>query len=418
MIKSVKIENYKSIQELEVDVGRFNVIIGENGAGKSNFLEALVLFGAAEADKLDNEFLVSRGVRACAPTKMVSLFDVTKTSPIHIYIGQRDGENVHQYSLELTNSVYPSLVKSYHLQKKTSPSEIDKAQLLDTIKRLVAEIDTLASNQAEAVNIFIADGVGMKASSDEKIFALTNMPFLNEKPSLQILLDTIEKDLRIRKTIEKFIIYSPENTALRNFYREGQIEPLGINGEGLLKLLKVMQESEAAAFQDVLTCLELFDWFETIDVPKDLSSMEDKVSIKDKYLTTIFDQRSANEGFLFVLFYAALFCSKYTPKIFAIDNIDASFNPKLCTVLIKKLVELAKKYDKQVFVTTHNPAILDGVDLGDEEQKLFVASRNKQGHTRFKTLTLADKPKSSTGEPIRLSEAFLRGYLGGLPKNF
>jgi len=31
MIKSVKIENYKSIQELEVEVGRFNVIIGENG---------------------------------------------------------------------------------------------------------------------------------------------------------------------------------------------------------------------------------------------------------------------------------------------------------------------------------------------------------------------------------------------------
>ena len=45
MIKSVKIENYKSIQSLEVDVGRFNVIIGENGAGKSNFLEIVFLKG-------------------------------------------------------------------------------------------------------------------------------------------------------------------------------------------------------------------------------------------------------------------------------------------------------------------------------------------------------------------------------------
>ena len=75
MIKSVKIENYKSIQSLEVDVGRFNVIIGENGAGKSNFLEALVLFGAAEANKLDNEFLVSRGVRAVDYTRMLSSFN-------------------------------------------------------------------------------------------------------------------------------------------------------------------------------------------------------------------------------------------------------------------------------------------------------------------------------------------------------
>src|SRR5262249_7815358 len=40
--------------------------------------------------------------------------------------------------------------------------------------------------------------------------------------------------------IEDFIVYAPENSALRLFEREGQIEPLGINGEGLLKLLSVM----------------------------------------------------------------------------------------------------------------------------------------------------------------------------------
>ena len=82
------------------------------------------------------------------------------------------------------------------------------------------------------------------------------------------------------------------------------------------------------------------------------------------------------------------------------------------------LIDLAKKYDKQIFLTTHNPAILDGIDLNDEEQKLFVVSRNKQGHTRMKNITLEDKPKSSTGDPLKLSEAFLRGYLGGLPKGF
>ena len=82
------------------------------------------------------------------------------------------------------------------------------------------------------------------------------------------------------------------------------------------------------------------------------------------------------------------------------------------------LTNLAKKYDKQIFLTTHNPAILDGIDLGDEEQKLFVVSRNKKGHTRMKNITLKDKPKSSTNEPLKLSEAFLRGYLGGLPKGF
>lgn len=369
MIKSVKIENYKSIQSLELDVGRFNVIIGENGAGKSNFLEALVLFGAAKDLKVNNEFLVSRGIRVTTKQLMLSQYILSDLTKIKIEL------------ITDTKLTYTTTLE----QQKTPYSEW----------------------------IVGSWGIFPEPHNDTDIV-------IQDKKQRQAYAN--QQYLRIKKSsigdMANFLLYSPENTALRNFYREGQIEPLGINGEGLLKLLKVMQDSEQEAFADVLTCLELFDWFEQIDVPKDLTSLEDKVNIKDKYLSVMFDQRSANEGFLFVLFYAALFCSQYTPKIFAIDNIDASFNPKLCTAIIKKLVELAKKYDKQVFVTTHNPAILDGIDLGDEEQKILVASRNKQGHTRFKALTLADKPKSSTGEPIRLSEAFLRGYLGGLPKNF
>ena len=42
--------------------------------------------------------------------------------------------------------------------------------------------------------------------------------------------------------------------------------------------------------------------------------------------------------------------------------------------------------------------------------------RNKVGHTRVRRV---DPPKPSDGEvPVSLSEAFMRGYIGGLPKNF
>jgi AAA15 family ATPase/GTPase len=107
-----------------------------------------------------------------------------------------------------------------------------------------------------------------------------------------------------------------------------------------------------------------------------------------------------------------------TPAIFAVDNIDASLNPKLCTKLITLIAELAEKFDKQVFLTTHNPAVLDGLDLNDENQKLFVVSRNKKGHTRAKEIGVDALPVSSDDEPLKLSEAMLRGYIGGLPKGF
>ena len=49
-----------------------------------------------------------------------------------------------------------------------------------------------------------------------------------------------------------------------------------------------------------------------------------------------------------MLFYFSLFISKYTPKFFAIENIETALNPKLCSKLITVLVELAKKYVEEL----------------------------------------------------------------------
>ena len=116
------------------------------------------------------------------------------------------------------------------------------------------------------------------------------------------------------------------------------------------------------------------------------------------------------------MFYFALFVSDDTPKFFAIDNIENALNPKLCTRLIQELVGLAKKYDKQVIFTTHNPAVLDGLDLSDDEQRLFVIYRNVDGHTKARRIS-APEPLEDD-DPVQLSEAFINGYLGGLPNNF
>jgi len=163
----------------------------------------------------------------------------------------------------------------------------------------------------------------------------------------------------------------------------------------------------------------LIDWFQDFKIPQGSFETERSIQIKDRYLDeslSYFDQKSSNEGFLFLMFYFALFVSSDTPSFFSIDNIDASLNPKLCSRLVKELVELAKKYDKQVILTTHNPAILDGLNLDDDEQRLLAIYRNKDGHTKAKRIL---KPEPLEGQqPVKLSEAFMRGYIGGLPKGF
>jgi len=57
---------------------------------------------------------------------------------------------------------------------------------------------------------------------------------------------------------------------------------------------------------------------------------------------------------------------------------------------------------------------LDGLNLNDDEQRLFVVYRNDDGKTQIKRIRL--KPESD--ENLKLSEMWMRGYLGGLPKNF
>ena len=144
-------------------------------------------------------------------------------------------------------------------------------------------------------------------------------------------------------------------------------------------------------------------------------SNEYKLSIGDKFLKDslhYFDQRSTNEGFLYLLFFLTLFNSKDTPQFFAVDNIETSFNPGLCQSLTKYLIKTTKEKEKQVILTTHNPFVLDGMDLSDDEVRLLVCRRDIDGHTKIERVKYREDRKMS------LSELWMFGLIGALPDNF
>jgi len=226
------------------------------------------------------------------------------------------------------------------------------------------------------------------------------------------------RELFGNEDIRNFVIFCPENYFLRRFEEEGQIKPLGTRGEGLFKHVVKLKREHPEIIKKMNEKLRLIDWFDGFQIPNDLMFTETRLNIKDKYLEGLeyFDQRSANEGFLHLLFYFTLFMSPYTPGFFAIDNIDTALNPKLAARLVKELTIIAKENNKQVLLTTHNPGLLDGLDLKDDAQRLFSIYRDIDGETSAYRI---EPPKPVTGvEPVRLSEAFVRGYIGALPQNF
>lgn len=411
MIKNISISNYKSIDKLSIDLGRVNVFIGENGAGKSNILEAIALAGAASADKLDNEFLTSRGIRVTPPEYMRPAFpDNSSTISINLKISNTSDENA---SWELHNENTP--YSKWRSKSSVFNSNLDIEKFLSILelaphltnsnefKRLIKAIENFRKTQ----RLENKDKKSTEESDIETEKLIGNALIKSQKNPLS-------------KSISDFIIYSPENSALRTFSREGQIEPLGINGEGLLRLLTVISSDQSMrdTYEEIKSSLRVLGWFDSLDIIAD--SPISRIEIQDKYIDQdkkYFDQLSANEGFLFLLFYFTLFASDLTPKFFAIDNIDASLNPKLCQELMKRLADMSVRHDKQVILTTHNPAILDGLNLDDDDQRLFVIRRDSEGHTRCSRF-LKPANKIPNRPSKKLSELFMSGALGGLPKSF
>jgi len=68
MIKTLGFQGFKSLQEIRgLHLGTVNVLIGANGSGKSNILEAIGVMGAAASGRIDDQTLLRRGVRPGGP---------------------------------------------------------------------------------------------------------------------------------------------------------------------------------------------------------------------------------------------------------------------------------------------------------------------------------------------------------------
>ena len=391
MIKEISIKNYKSVVDVSLPLGRFNLLIGANGSGKSNILEGIALGAAASSDKLDYEYFSNRGIRVVEPRFMLPAFEEVADKKIMIDVTGKD-EIISSFNL--------------HYNKDSKPARWEDDSI--SFYKLVSYLKNVSQNEENA-----------KISDLEQVLK----GIVKEKGDnivLNIKLGSRNKSLTIttpNPDLEQFLIYSLEESKIRRADNSNRIFPVGRHGEGLFAYFKELSQRPEgiAIFNEIKENLKVLDWFDDLEVPSGQLSMEFNLKLKDSYLSeTIytFDQRSTNEGFLYLLFYLTLIISDETPKFFAIENIDTAFNPKLCREVTRRLIELARKHDKQIIATTHNAAVLDGMNLFEDDVRLHVVRRSIDGYTKLNRVAL----KSEMSMP--LSEAWVKGFIGGLPDNF
>lgn len=362
MIETITVKNFKSITDMTLSLGNVNVFIGANGSGKSNVLEAIAMVAAERSSRIEVKDMIQKGIRIAKPDLMISSFyGHPASSTINVNISGTEGERIKYAVTNLTpEDIYSTWNAPY--STRTRRGNIEEAE---------------------------------------------------------------EKTGKLREYMSKYLIYSLSINALRGLTSESFQYPLGLNGEGLDVLLNNIPKEEIMQIKE--SAKEYISWIEDIFFDSEeiykmqgykLGRSKSNLYFRDKFMqkkNNLFSAENANEGALELLFYLTLFISRKTPDFFAIDNIENGLNPRLCRFLMKKICELAVKNGKQVLITTHNPAILDGLNLNDSSQRLYVVTRNDEGKTQVKRI----QTKEQTGEQrMMLSEMWMKGLIGGVPYNF
>ncbi len=421
MLQEITIKNFKSIADDTIELGRVNVFIGENGCGKSNILEAVGFASASIiSSHIDKEILMNKGVRIAKPSLMVSAFKKKQNPEINMDLKfDKDTLSIK------TKSDNDDIHLAKWLGNNTTFYEVLSKDLFNNKKIQEA----IYANKE-----FVKASLGLDKARLEKIIELNIKEIFPKIMQERIesgqidLPNEMKQNHEIYLELSGYVIYALNTPALRGFTRESGKAPVGIYGERLDELLESLDKNDVNELKEYNY---LIDWLQKFNIDKDdslkfqgykLNQSKSKLYFSDKYIKNadrFFSSENANEGILHVLFYLAVMISKQTPKFFAIDNIESSLNPHLCRHLMTEICKLAKKHEKQLLITTHNPAILDGLNLFDDEIRLFEVKRLDNGHTKTRRIKLKPDVKNEvTGETYKLSELWTRGYLGAISKQF
>lgn len=385
MVKKLKVDRFKSIRTATLELGRVNLFIGGNGAGKSNILEAIGVLSAAAYRGLGDSDLASKGVRITPPALMKSAFknyELPKTLQLTVEL-----EGSVTYKINLTGKDDDPLL-AFFSESCTYGS-----------RKMFGQ----GTNGIQVLGKSIYDELYINRSIWDQVRTAHKFP------------------LRVRQAfhmLSEYAIYSPQTDFLRG--KPGSVDtlPIGLHGEGLAQAVRGLitqikqlkkptsknrpqQDHSWKLKRQALDLAYLPRWASSVRVGRIDSHLvsrelldqgEDTVYFLDRFMhlkrrtLSVYD---SSEGTLFLLFIAVLLSHNKSPKIFSLDNVDSALNPRMTRSLLETVIETTKDASahdlpcgpRQVFLTSHNPTSLDAFDLFDDEQRVFVVERNDMGQT-------------------------------------
>ncbi len=342
MIKSIWIDNFKSLVDFKLDFAKFNCLVGLNGSGKSTVLQALDFVSQLMLGELI-EWLNNRHWESTDLNSKLS-----KRSNI-------------DFKIVFENRTWGEIIWSGSFNRKT---------LSCTQERV--ERDGIILLKVEDGHCFMAHSFVQNSSSDR--FAIvfdyqgSILSQLKENQINPVLRDIKEFVLRI----ESLDMLSPELLRSRTKSSEGK---LGLGGEKLSAFIHESGKQGKERLKRLLT--KVYGQLESVDT-RSLRSGWKQLEITEQFGGHKLKStaRHVNDGMLRLM--AILTQLESDNDFLLFDEIENGINPEVIEYLIDHLVNALH----QVLVTTHSPMILNYLEDDVAKQGVIYLYKNSQGMTR------------------------------------
>lgn len=373
MIQKVVIKNFKSLKQINCEVPQFSVIVGYNGAGKTNLLTAIKLIS-----------LLANGKQIGDSFKALNIW------PSEFFFDPNNPRA--EFNLELM--IKSKSVKYSFDLIRTNPENgfiVDKELLLVQNEEILkregnSPIKIKQDNSQVEVSPIVGNQLALSVLEGSKL--------INE----------------VKDWLSKIIVETFEPNILKN-YGIPPKDSMSLSG-ALAEKLYYLKNNEPVIFEEVVsTFKKIIPGLEKVDVEL-LPNEGLLVKFKETSIDREYRSFSASNGNLRAMGIISAMFGK--PKLSAIfvDEIENSLHPSRIKSVINFLKYLAEdETDKlQVVMTTHNPVLLDYVTT---EQIIYCYKKNGITHFEnpYKNATVKYHLQQSKKEDISLRELFASGLL-------
>ena len=365
MLKNIKIKNFKSIKDQDIDLKNLNVLIGQNGAGKSNFISLFKFLERLVEQQLSGYIIDSGGIN----NFLFNGFEISD------FIG-------------LDLAFEPEApISNYSLKIKSNGEDY----------RIANEV--LGFNDAdltiEAIKLDIA---GNKRESElKRSVSEATLLFYNYLKFLKVFhfQDTSENNaLKLPQDIEDVYFFKNE-------------------AENIAPLLLFLKNSDFHTYTKIVEVTRLvyplFNDFELQESP----TAKGKIVLRwtEKGNDNVFSVKQISDGTLRFICLATLLLqsktSKLVPETIILDVPELGLHP----FAIHILSELLKKasLDRQIILATQSVTLINHFTADD----LLIAERDDSGATIFKHKNQEELKEWL--EDYTLGELWENNFFGGRP---